>query len=391
MVALLLCLACTASNAGDEPETAPRLARAIAKMDQVFGPSFDWWAKVYDPDSGGFFYSLSARNNARFGADIEATQKAIRVLEWSGVLDKTPAAFRDRVVRFMQQRQDAKSGFFYDPQNRNEYSHNSRSRALGMATQVLELCGGKAQHPLPLERLKENKESAEHYAHLASPKAFRAWIDQLFLTSRAWTAGARIRTQAETLQEMEEPLRTQLLDVLVDVFKAQQKSDGLVGQPKDKWFSRLSGTYKIASCLEMNGRAIPEAKTIMRTVLHRLDHTDYDSLIVLYNTVNVLSILDRTTGCFDVSRKAAIIERFTELLKPFQAKDGGFTTQRGRGNPLAHGFILAENVIEGDTNATGLAHKSRMLLHEMARNRKGPAPHPRAPELVEALRKRLKQ
>jgi hypothetical protein len=47
---------------------------------------------------------------------------------------------------------------------------------------------------------------------------------------------------------------------------------------------------------------------------------------------------------------------------------------------------LGKDVLEGNTNATGLAHKTRALLYELALGKEEEAlPHPRSTELAAAL------
>jgi hypothetical protein len=41
--------------------------------------------------------------------------------------------------------------------------------------------------------------------------------------------------------------------------------------------------------------------------------------------------------------------------------------------------------MESNTNSTGLAHKSRNLLYELATGNDGPVPHPQGHVLVEAI------
>jgi len=390
-IRLIILLLAALAPAGALRAEALEPDNALAELDRVFAPSFAWWVEVYDPESGGYFYSLSARDSERFGPDIESTQKGVRVLEWSGTLGTMPGAFKQGVVRFMQERQDPESGFFHDPQNLKDYTHNTRSRALGMATQVLELCGGKPKHPLPTERTADNRAAARHYEHLASPEAFRAWLEALPWDKRVWTAGGRIRTQAGILKETPEPLRGQLLDVRADVVARQQKDDGLLGSKKDKWESRLSGTYKAASCLEANGRPIPNAGKMAATILDHLHHTKYDNLIVLYNTVNILTILDRASQPLSTEQKEAIIRRATELMQAFVAKDGGFTSLRGRPAWKEVGFVRGKKVVEGIANATGLAHKTRLLLHQLAKGGDvATVPHPQAAGMAKALAEKAK-
>lgn len=358
----------------------------LTDLDRAFDPCFAWWGEVYDPASGGCFYALSgkaaaAAGEAGFGPDIEATSKLVHILEWTGLMERTTPAFRAGAVRYMQERQDPATGFFRDPGR--PYSANTLDRALGMALGVLRTCGGEARHPLPQERLGENTEAAEHYAHLASPEAMRAWVEALPWETRAWTTGANILSQRGALSRVDAEHRAALIAVIVDIVTARQGEDGYIGT--DSWESRLSGTYKIISFFEQQGLPIPRRDAILSTLLADLDGRDYRNLIVLYNTANLFGILYRAGADLDLDHRRAIVRRCTAILSGFHAPGGGFCTVRGKPAPEANGKVLGKAVVEGNTNATGLAHKMRSILHQLIDGADIPRPHPRGADLLSAL------
>ena len=374
----------------------PRLQTALTDLDQQFDSCYAWWGKVYDPQSGGCYYSLSGKalrenGNKNFGPDIEATSKLVNVLHWSGILEQTPQAFKDGIIQYMQQRQDPESGFFRDPKFAKDYTAKTLNRAVGMAAGSIEKCGGSPKHPLPLERVADNEEAAQHFAHLKNVETLRTWLTTLPWEKRIWTAGSTIRTQSGTFKELEEPRRSQLLDELERFLTTKQHSDGYYGHPKDDhWWSRLSGTYKAVSMLEANDRPVPMVETLIQTVMQDLRQRTYTNLIVLYNTANILAILNRNGGNFPLEQRIEIIERATAILKQFKHSDGGFLTDTTRARPSANGKLLGKKgVMESNTNSTGLAHKTRGLLIEIVSAQQAPYPHPAGtPNLLRPFSKR---
>jgi len=379
-----------------EPALDPRLEAALDELDSRFDSAFAWWGEVYDPESGGCFYSLSAKalheaGSKRHAPDIEATSKLVNVLEWSDLLDDAPPAFKRGVIRYMQSRQDPDSGFFRDPEFADTYTPKTLDRAVGMASGSIRRCGGEPLHPLPIERVADNHEAAAHYAHLHSPATFIAWLDELPWRHRVWTCGSSIRTQSGVLLGMEEPRRTQLLEALEGFLAAKQAADGYYGRPEDDhWWSRLSGTYKAISTLGLNQRPIPMRDTLVATTLDHLREREWEHLIVLYNTCNMVTILHRHGADYPVELKVEIIERASAAFARLKHEDGGFVTHLVQPRPSANGKMLGKKgLIESNTNATGLAHKSRALLHELATGGEWPFPHPEGEVLVEALSSQL--
>ncbi len=115
-----------------------------------------WWANLYDPAVGGYYFSNSARNTEGFLPDIETTQQAIGQFESSGMFDDIdgngapggygkymnglPEWFRTQVVRFLKSLQDPETGFFYHPQWTKEEVNqhlSRRARDLNRAVGIL--------------------------------------------------------------------------------------------------------------------------------------------------------------------------------------------------------------------------------------------------------------
>lgn len=342
-------------------------AAVVAELDRVFDESFVWWGRVYDVESGGCFYSLSGKaaavDDQRFGPDIESLQKRVAVLEWSDLLDDAPAAFKAGVVGHLQARQDPDSGFFRDPQHVDSYTPNTRQRATGMAVGTLRRCGGEPLHPLPIDRIADNASAAEHYAFLASRAALRDWLEGLPWEEHIWTAGARLRSHIGTFWDL----------------------DGFFGDEDSPWYARLSGTYKIAAFFDMTGMAIPRRAEMAATLRAHLRDQAYQNTIVLYNTANLLNILERNGVAFEPADRLDAIRRCTAILSRLRGPDGGFVTQFDRPSPVSNGRLVGLEVVESDTDATGLAHKTRGLLIEFLTGEPFPHPHDRGSDLLDAL------
>ncbi|MCO8124546.1 sulfatase-like hydrolase/transferase [Stieleria sp. TO1_6] len=381
----------TLINAAAQPdgkhttESSQALTAALQEFDHEFDDCFAWWGKVYDPNSGGFFYSLSSKRSEQFGPFIEATAKAIHVLEWTGMMEQTSPKFRAGVIHYFQSRQNPATGFFYDPDYETQYSHNTLTRALGMSIGALETCGAKPLYQHPLDRIDDNAAAKEHYQHYETPETFSAWLNSLPWERRIWTVGARLRAELGVFNQLPMDKREELLSIAREFIAKRQSDNGYFVAPTDDWTSSLSGTYKIAAFLDGTGSPIPRSTEMLSTTLDHLFHSDYQNTIVLYNTVNMLNILASNGENCDVELRVKIVRRCTELLRTMHAPDGGFLTQIGKSSPSPNGFKLADNVIESNTNATGLAHKTRLLLIQFATGVEGPHTHPKSAEFLKML------
>jgi hypothetical protein len=187
-------------------------------------------------------------------------------------------------------------------------------------------------------------------------------------------------------RELPEDTRDELLDTMESFVLERQREDGFFG-PKgaEDWGPQLSGTYKIAAFLYLSGRDIPRSKEMTDTVV-RLFHSEiYTNTIILYNTVNLLNMLHKSGPGFPLAERIRIVERATEILRTMKAPDGGFVTHTYRPTPVEMGKTLGKDVVESNSNSTGLAHKTRSLLIGLLTGQDEPHPHPAGRKLAEQL------
>ncbi len=111
------------------------VATAIQGMtDRLFGTdTYTWLAGLYDPKTGGMYYSNSARDNFGYLPDIESTAQGFGLMGSLGVADAgiilTPEQ-KARIGAWMQMMQSNRDGYFYHPQWGTNISSSRRSRDL---------------------------------------------------------------------------------------------------------------------------------------------------------------------------------------------------------------------------------------------------------------------
>ena len=114
-------------------EIEEKFNRATADAAHDFMSLFDdriyeWLASVWDSEIGGFYYSLSARDNEYVEVkgkkilllpDIESTSQAFGSLLTDGIgksYADYPTKMKDKAVKFIASCQDPEDGYFYHPQ-----------------------------------------------------------------------------------------------------------------------------------------------------------------------------------------------------------------------------------------------------------------------------------
>ncbi len=162
-------------------EKAAEFISALKDLYSLYTPAMtEWYARLYDPDIGGFYYSNSAKNNyeVKFPAssssgkyyqllpDIESTNQALNFLISSGMLknygEELPAFMRSQIVAYIKGCQDP-NGYFYNPQWPKEMTDSKisrRSRDLMWAENILQKFSESPYYTTPNGMQGSNAKSA---------------------------------------------------------------------------------------------------------------------------------------------------------------------------------------------------------------------------------------
>ncbi len=134
---------------------------------RIYTPTLpEWFARLYDKNLGGFYFSNSARDNdtliykgETFGLlpDADSTWQAMVTIVAMGLTDGKPYAefipeeIQAKIIAFLKGLQDP-DGYFYHPQfgrRRNEEKVERRSRDTSRATAALTAFGAKPTYDTP--------------------------------------------------------------------------------------------------------------------------------------------------------------------------------------------------------------------------------------------------
>ena len=104
-------------------ERASEITAALKEYYSVYTDDVvSWIANLYDPITGGFYYSNSARDTEGFLPDLESTYQllglppSLGMTEGKSVGEFYPREMADAIVNWVKSLQDEESGYFYHPQ-----------------------------------------------------------------------------------------------------------------------------------------------------------------------------------------------------------------------------------------------------------------------------------
>jgi len=145
-------------------ETGRAIVEAFQEMYKIYDHSVvTWFANLYDPGVGGFYYSNSARDNGSYAPDSESTCQALgfvshlgKVRSWrtgkSGDYSYTLSEQRkNEIVIYIKSLQD-ENGFFYNYQwdkASTDAKTSRRARDLSWCLSILSTLGAKPTYTTP--------------------------------------------------------------------------------------------------------------------------------------------------------------------------------------------------------------------------------------------------
>lgn len=348
-----------------------------------------WAANLYDSGVGGFYYSISARDNDGFLPDIESTSQILNMLEASGLAanygsDWTkylPDEMKAELLAFAKGMQSADDGYFYHTQWGTSISTTRRGRDLGNATGIITSLGQKptydapnkvkGENPLPTSRLVEPLSSsavkmvskviavAALPSELASEEAFIKYLEGLNITKNSYSQGHLLNSRAGEINGA--GLTNVMRDYLVSI---QYAHNGL--WEEEITYNSINGLMKISSLFGSTYK-FPNPEVAMESVMQIISLETSEEITGITFVYNPWVCIYNLLGAFDDEQKAAfresIKDRYPELilktyqkLAVFEKSDGGSSYLRDYSSEKSQGALVAvKNTRESDVNASAIS------------------------------------
>ena len=366
------------------------------------GDLIEWVGRLYDYESGGFYYSNSGRDNDGFLPDLESTRQALGWLFNNTLKDESvsqkkdfyPEWVKDRAIKFIKERQD-ENGYFYHPQWPRELTDSKphrRGRDLECACELLSDFESAPAYDTPSgvkgNGLLYDGTPAPGFSHredvtVAAPKeelvtphlkdkdAFIAYLEGFDLKTKAYSVSNTIESQAKQITLRDKVLAEMgadysLVDILVEWYtKNQDPKTGLFTflAPDE---NGLNGLMKSASAVSRVNRAFPNPlPAIESSIKIILENDNPSSVCCVMNPLCVTNELFSNVKKFgnpDDTKKYSeyLFDRATEIISAtskriliFKKPDGSYSFSPMHSSVTSQGHPVAiENTYEGDVNAT---------------------------------------
>ena len=405
---------------------AEEIALALGEMYSLFGEDIvDWLASLYDKESGGFYYSESARDSEGYGPDVESTYQAVQYLYCldmvadiserrdSGELyDILPKEYCDRMKYWIKSLQDKDNGYIYHPQwQRSEVDRlvARRGRDLAFGMTLLRRLAARPTYATPLgdegdgilpsgERVtvkatarKAESAGREIAEHLIDLESFKKYLAALPIDTSPYSVGNLMESQIGQIVARDTELSAEgagysLCDTLKEFFDSHQNPvTGLWTHCDTVTHEGTNGLLKIGSTYDRMGKPIPNPIRALRSAKEGIALENPDTVCYVLNPWYAISIVSSNAMRFSgeegerearefkealVSEYPALVRETAKKMRLFKKVNGPFSFRQKATMALNQGIPAAiPGTNEGDTNATncmrGCLDHVRNILHSV--------------------------
>lgn len=378
-------------------------AEEVQRLYDFWGTEWlEWAADLYDGETGGFYYSASARDYVGFCPDIESTSQILSLLYEFGLYDwydgywaeALPEDFRTKLGTFVQNMQSEDDGYFYHPQWGENIGAAARGRHLDAAIDILNIAGVDPIYPTPLERANGTASALSQVIsafmdtdlhkssvvftsstlpdYMQSEAAMIDYLDTKWFgfydengMPNSYDFGGLLSSQRTQIKA------SGLIDTVCDWLDEHQNPNTGFWEPittenPDSGYRAISGLIKIATVYGEAGRAFNHADKMVDAAMEIiLDDRAPLHVCYIYNPIGAYSAIlgsMRSVGLDDTAAKqkfyfnlSDIIDTTIEKQTVFKKEQGSFSYLPERSDPASQGLRLSLGLAEGDVNATAVS------------------------------------
>jgi len=225
------------------PAIGEEAAEALKEIYELFTTDMlIWYAGLWEPEIGGFYFSNSARDTRGLLPDVESTAQAMWFLRVHCCM-QFPERYRVKMSDFAWNLQD-EDGFFYHPQWGKNISVTRRGRDLGWAKQLIALTPGREyKYLLPTQRKAGSGAAPTLPDYLQSLEAWKAYLEEKPLATKSYSIGNLINSTTGQIQGA----GPEFVAATVEWANRHQRPDNGLWEPQVNYAS-VNGLMKLATC-----------------------------------------------------------------------------------------------------------------------------------------------
>lgn len=387
----------------------PEATEALQRLYAFYGTEWaTWMTNLYDPETGCFYYSNSARDYDTFFVDVESTCQALDQFLHAGLFEEfnnswaeaLPAEMRAKCLAYVQAMQDPEDGYFYHPQWGDEINSSRRGRDLSQALTLIRRMGGAPLYDTAIDNIGEitgpvssvissfidtdaHKSTVEAVVddRFQSEENMLAYLESLEINKNSYEFGHTLSSETDQI------VAAGLGEFVCDYIDEHQNPetglweninlDNLAANPSAA-YQAASGVIKISAFYSQVNGAIKHGDKMLDTLIDILlidskttqitfVFNPWGALQSAISSIKQANRVAEANGQPPIYNEASLyqkiytklpdlITRTIEKLTPYKHEDGSFSYLEN-GNSLTNnqGVITSLGYNEGDVNGTACA------------------------------------
>ncbi len=397
---------------GDE-DKASSIISELKKFCDIYNLDYEtvkWLVNLYDPETGGFYYSNSARNNIGYLPDIDSTYKALIISKsiaegYGGTLKEfLGEKISNGIIAFVKNMQNSEDGYFYHTQwSQNLINKNQERKDNDViaATNILALLGAQPTYDTPngvkgegrntpaskltntlsessmlsVSRVVASAESEIYIPpHLRSKESFTAYLEELKIRSDTVAVCEALYAEIPLYRERDKVLEQEdadyrLVDLVMNYIKQTQNSDTGLWSGDSVSYEEIEELISIVKLYNVFGEAVPHHYQIIKTIASFMRfNTEIDDIGVISKVwLSLATVIENiiTYGYeYEVNMSLenlysdidGLIRITKEQLLNFKKTYGSFSvTFSGDDSEYLGMPVAAPRIKEGNINGTFIA------------------------------------
>lgn len=329
----------------------------LAKLDRLYDGLDKWLANLYHHEDGGFYMTMSGRDDPDIECGIEMSAFAYNSIGYSDASSGMPDSVKEKFTQYLIDRQDPKTGLFIDKQG----MVNDREVARNQSSALNYVNKWKIQLPYehPSQKAKDgNTTSADDTtvmpAYMSSTESYVQWIESWNWDTNSWTAGDQVSNSITYINYLPEDQKEKYKKVLFDWLEKRQDPETGYWSPNLD-FNAVSGAFKVGLTYEGNGMRIPNADKVMETTIRCMEQLQPTVAHYVRNPITLLYYISSYDPEYKERIQQAIMDNMDTIcgwVEQFLAPDGGFAQYHGKSMSNFGGIYGSHQLWEGDVDST---------------------------------------
>jgi len=348
------------------------IQEALNSAETVFDGIIPWLANLYDPETGGFYLTISGRDDPDMKPALEMTAWGITMIrDYTNILNDMPADVREKFIKFYNDRQDPVTGFYIDTQGPTNDRETARNQSTSLSAMSALRTDPIYPHPSKSGQSTASSSSTSETVplpdYMQSVDSYINWVSSLNWASASWGAGDNVQASQTYVKTLPKDMQIQYVDALIGWLDSHQHQDtGLWADNID--FNSVSGAFKNGLTYSTWGREMPNADKIIDSVVECYKNYEPENGYYIRNPLSVLAQIAGYDEELEAKVQNAVIENIdyiTKYFEKFSSPDGAFSNNYRRSMVSFGGVKGSHGLWEGDLDGTLMILIARNALYSI--------------------------